>query len=162
MVNDILREKFEESYYELEEHKMNEFVGVDLGGGNYIDVKKTQGIAGLLVVNYVYNDEVIKTSSLNKIKVIENLIELSYYPETKLQELANNTEIKRKKRHLVDEINKDIGMANNELDSLLDKIRLYEKIYGNRDIENNIRFDDIRDKVTQIDSLIRNEGLKHG
>lgn len=124
--------------------------------------KKTQGIAGLLVVNYVYNDEVIKTSSLNKIKVIENLIELSYYPETKLQELANNTEIKRKKRHLVDEINKDIGMANNELDSLLDKIRLYEKIYGNRDIENNIRFDDIRDKVTQIDSLIRNEGLKHG
>lgn len=162
MVNDRLREKFEESYYELEEHKMNEFVGVDLGGENYIDVKKTQGIAGLLVVNYVYNDEVIKTSSLNKIKVIENLIELSYYPETKLQELANNTEIKRKKRHLVDEINKDIGMANNELDSLLDKIRLYEKIYGNRDIENNIRFDDIRDKVTQIDSLIRNEGLKHG
>ena len=40
MVNDRLREKFEESYYELEEHKMNEFVGVDLGGGNYIDVKK--------------------------------------------------------------------------------------------------------------------------
>ncbi|WNM54229.1 hypothetical protein CoNPh17_CDS0033 [Staphylococcus phage S-CoN_Ph17] len=48
-----IKEKFEESYYELEEHKMNEFVGVDLGGGNYIDVKKTQGIAGLLVVNYV-------------------------------------------------------------------------------------------------------------
>ena len=53
-------------------------------------------------------------------------------------------------------------MANNELNSLIDKIELYEKIYGNRDIEKNIRFDDIRDKVTQIDSLIRNEGLKHG
>ena len=162
MVNDGLREKFEESYYELEEHKMNEFVGVDLGGGNYIDIVKSQGETGMLIINYVYNDEIIKTSFPLKKYVVENLIELSYYPETKLQELANNTEIKRKKRHLVDEINKDIGMANNELDSLLDKIRLYEKIYGNRDIENNIRFDDIRDKVTQIDSLIRNEGLKHG
>lgn len=161
MVNDELRKRFEESYYELADSKTDDFVGVSLGK-IYIDIKKTRGIAGLLVVNYVYNDEVIKASTLDKIKVIENLIELSYYPETKLQELADNTEIKRKKRRLVEEINKNIGMANDEIDLLLDKIELYKKIYGNNDIENNIRFDDIRDKVTQIDSLIRNEGLKHG
>lgn len=161
MVNDELRENFEDSYYELVDSKMNDFVGVSLGK-IYIDVVKVLDIFNQLSVNYIYNDEIIKTSPLHKKYVVESLIELSYYPETKLQELANNTEIRRKKRHLVEEINKDIGMANNELNSLIDKIELYEKIYGNRDIEKNIRFDDIRDKVTQIDSLIRNEGLKHG
>lgn len=162
MVNDELREKFEESYYELEEHRMNEFVGVDLGGGNYIDIVKSQGKTGMLIINYVYNDEIIKTSFPLKKYVVENLIELSYYPEAKLQELSNNIEIEKKKQHLVEEMNKHIYMANDELNSLLEKIKLYEKIYENSDIENNIRFDNIRDKITQIDSLIKNEGLKHG
>lgn len=162
MVNDELREKFEESYYELEEHRMNEFIGVDLGGGNYIDIVKSQGETGMLIINYVYNDEIIKTSFPLKKYVVESLIELSYYPEAKLQELSNNIEIEKKKQHLVEEMNKHIYTANDELDSLLEKIKLYEKIYGNSDVENNIRFDNIRDKIAQIDSLIKNEGLKHG
>ncbi|AIA64139.1 hypothetical protein PHAGE6E_113 [Staphylococcus phage 6ec] len=108
MVNDGLREKFEESYYELEEHKMNEFVGVDLGGGNYIDIVKSQGETGMLIINYVYNDEIIKTSFPLKKYVVESLIELSYYPEVKLQELSNNIEIEKKKQHLVVEMNKHI------------------------------------------------------
>ncbi|MDU6246468.1 MAG: hypothetical protein E6618_09430 [Staphylococcus warneri] len=162
MVNDGLREKFEESYYELEEHKMNEFVGVDLGGGNYIDIVKSQGETGMLIINYVYNDEIIKTSFPLKKYVVESLIELSYYPEVKLQELSNNIEIEKKKQHLVVEMNKHIYMANDELNSLLEKINLYKKIYNDNDIEKNIYFELIRDKITQIDSLIRNEGLKHG
>ena len=53
-------------------------------------------------------------------------------------------------------------MANDELNSLLEKINLYKKIYNDNDIEKNIYFELIRDTITQIDSLIRNEGLKHG
>lgn len=137
MENENLKEYFEEKFHELEEHNVNEFVGVGLGK-TYIDIVKVFDEFKRVSVSYVYNDEVIKNSPFHKESVIENLVELSYYPEVNLQELSSQLEISRKKKSLIEQIHGDINKLCKEFKPLCNKIDLYVKLYGEDNLEEKI------------------------
>ena len=156
MENENLKEYFEEKFHELEEHNVNEFVGVGLGK-TYIDIVKVFDEFKRVSVSYVYNDEVIKNSPFHKESVIENLVELSYYPEVNLQELSSQLEIKRKKKSLIEEIHGDINKVCKEFKPLRDKIDLYVELYGEDSLEEKISLFMLEGHMSHIHTKLNKE-----
>ena len=156
MTNEDLKEYFEEKFHELEEHNVNEFVGVGLGK-TYIDIVKVFDEFKRVSVSYVYNDEVIKNSPFHKESVIENLVELSYYPEINLQKLSSQLEISRKKKSLIEQIHGDINKLCKEFKPLRDKIDLYVKLYGEDNLEEKINLFMLESHMSHIHTKLNKE-----
>lgn len=156
MENENLKEYFEEKFHELEEHNVNEFVGVGLGK-TYIDIVKVFDEFKRVSVSYVYNDEVIKNSPFHKESVIENLVELSYYPEINLQKLSSQLEISRKKKSLIEQIHGDINKLCKEFKPLRDKIDLYVKLYGEDNLEEKISLFMLEGHMSHIHTKLNKE-----
>lgn len=138
MENKNLKEYFEKRSDELLINTSHyERVFVNLGELS-ICIEKVYNEFNNSEINYVYNNEVIRTSQPTEQDIVSNLIELSYYPEKNLQELSSQSEINRKKKSLIEEIHEDINKVSKEFKPLRDKISLYVKLYGEDNIEDQI------------------------
>lgn len=138
MTNEDLKEYFGKRVDELlNDTSHYERVFVNLGELS-VCIEKVFNEFNKTKINYVYNNEIIRTSQPTEQDIISNLIELSYYPEKNLQELSLQSEINRKKKSLIEEIHGDINKVCKEFKPLRDKIDLYVKLYGEDYIEDQI------------------------
>lgn len=138
MENEVLKEYFGKRVDELlNDTSHYERVFVNLGELS-VCIEKVFNEFNKTKINYVYNNEVIRTSQPTEQDIISSLIELSYYPEKNLQELSLQSEINRKKKLLIEEIHGDIDKVYKEFKPLRDKIGLYLRLYGENNIEEKI------------------------
>lgn len=138
MENEVLRDYFEKKADELlNDTSHYERVFVNLGKFS-IRIVKVFNEFNDSEINYIYDNETIKTGSYEKNDIVSNLIELNHYPEIKLQELSSQSEINRKKKLLIEEINEDINRINKNFKPLRDKVDLYVRLYGGDSLEEKI------------------------
>lgn len=157
MDNEVLRNYFERKADELlNDTSHYERVFINLGKFS-IRIVKVFNEFNDSEINYIYNNETIKTSSSEKNDIVSNLIELNHYPEIKLQELSSQSEINRKKKSLIEEIHGDINKVCNEFKPLLDKINLYVKLYGGDNLEEKINLFMLESYMSHIHTKLNKE-----
>lgn len=157
MTNEDLKEYFGKRVDELlNDTSHYERVFVNLGELS-VCIEKVFNEFNKTKINYVYNNEVIRTSQPTERDIVSNLIELSYYPEKNLQELSLQSEINRKKKSLIEEIHGDINKVCKEFKPLLDKINLYVKLYGEDNLEEKINLFMLESYMSHIHTKLNKE-----
>lgn len=155
MENEVLRYYFERKADELlNDTSHYERVFINLGKFS-VNIVKVFDDLNHSEINYIYDNETIKTSSPRRDDIISSLIELNYYPEIKLQELSSQSEINRKKKLLIEEIYGDIDKVCEEFKPLHDKIDLYVKLYGEDNLEEKISLFMLEEHMSYINTKLK-------